>query len=52
MSAIVWTAYPGQSGGQGIADVLFGAYNPGMSFYMYLNLSIYGIKPFFMHIEA
>ncbi|XP_076935160.1 putative beta-D-xylosidase 2 [Bidens hawaiensis] len=29
ISAIVWAGYPGQAGGAAIADVLFGAHNPG-----------------------
>lgn len=29
VGAIVWCGYPGQSGGQAMADVLFGTYNPG-----------------------
>jgi len=28
VNAIVWAGYPGQSGGQAIADVIFGSYNP------------------------
>ena len=27
--AILWMGYPGQSGGQALADVVFGAFNPG-----------------------
>lgn len=29
VSAIIWVGYPGQAGGAAIADVLFGAANPG-----------------------
>lgn len=29
ISGILWVGYPGQAGGAAIADVIFGAYNPG-----------------------
>eukprot|EP00463_Aulacantha_scolymantha_P005488 TRINITY_DN684_c0_g1_i4.p1 TRINITY_DN684_c0_g1~~TRINITY_DN684_c0_g1_i4.p1 ORF type:complete len:399 (-),score=85.02 TRINITY_DN684_c0_g1_i4:105-1301(-) len=29
VDAVLWCGYPGQSGGQAIADILFGTYNPG-----------------------
>ncbi|XP_020255004.1 probable beta-D-xylosidase 5 [Asparagus officinalis] len=29
VDAIIWAGYPGQEGGQAVADIIFGAYNPG-----------------------
>lgn len=29
ISAIVWAGYPGELGGDALADVLYGSYNPG-----------------------
>ena len=32
VQGIIFCGYPGQSGGQAIADVIFGTYAPGMEF--------------------
>jgi hypothetical protein len=32
IGAILWAGYPGLAGGAAIADILFGAYNPGLLF--------------------
>lgn len=29
ISSILWVGYPGEAGGAAIADIIFGAYNPG-----------------------
>lgn len=33
IGAILWVGYPGQDGGSAIAQILFGDYNPGISFF-------------------
>ena len=33
IQSILWVGYPGEAGGQAIAEVVFGDYNPGMRFY-------------------
>lgn len=35
IKAILWTGYPGEQGGHGIADVIFGKYNPGIYMILY-----------------
>lgn len=35
IQSILWVGYPGEAGGQAIAEVIFGDYNPGKSFYCY-----------------
>ena len=30
ISSIIWAGYPGQAGGQALAEIIFGDYNPGI----------------------
>lgn len=39
IEAILWAGYPGQDGGQAIADVVFGKYNPGKHFIYFFPIS-------------
>lgn len=38
IGGILWVGYPGQDGGEAIAQVIFGDYNPGFSFCFYCFL--------------
>ena len=50
ISSIIWVGYPGEAGGQALAEIIYGDYNPGMSYhnmytymhtYILLNIHIY-----------
>lgn len=30
ISSIIWSGYPGEAGGQALAEIIFGDYNPGI----------------------
>ena len=38
VAAIIWAGYPGQAGGAAIANIIFGAVNPGTSLSNYIQL--------------
>lgn len=40
VAAIIWAGYPGQAGGAAIANIIFGAVNPGTSLSSYIYILI------------
>ena len=54
VDAIVWCGYPGQSGGQAIADIIFGAYAPAgrLVYTMYPSSFVNEVSMFDMNMRA
>ena len=49
IAAILWAGYPGQAGGAAIADVIFGAHNPG---YFLFSFAIDSSEPKFLVLQG
>lgn len=41
ISSILWVGYPGEAGGQALAEVIFGDYNPGNCAPSIFNFNIF-----------
>ena len=59
ISSIIWVGYPGEAGGQALAEIIYGDYNPGMShhnvyakMHTYIHAHIICIHAYMTYIHA